>query len=171
MNDEQLDRLRKGVAWAEAEHAKDTKGIPAGDGTSIFGDWRQGTWLTGKVGARKRTIESISYGDGETALRAPTEYLQINVKCGANMCLAGNVVAEEGDAFVVSQEIYGPGETADVDYVIPKGSRTAMHVETRARELLGITYEEGNQLFDGDTDIELLRERAAEVALNYGHTL
>lgn len=144
-----IELLRDAVAWAEREAEKES------------GNWDQGTWASGVVGGRVLRDE-----DGE--LRQV-----LNISCGTSFCVAGNICASVGDRFVVETWEATPGETTDVEDVMPKGSKEVYDIENRAVDLLGVSVilEDGRDLFDGCNTIEEVREIAEAIAAEHGYVL
>lgn len=146
MDDVQFNRLKSAVRWAAFEASRDSDG-------HIM--WNQDTWFLGEVNGMLRS------GKGRG-------YRTVNVACYSSFCIAGNVVFDAGDKFLIEGS-YEPGTRVNVDYCLPKDGGDIAYVNDRAMELLGITETHG--LFAPCLEIEDVIERAQEVALDYGYEL
>jgi hypothetical protein len=148
MDKKQFKRLEKAVRWAVEENAKTKRS----DLT-----WDQEEWFAGALDGKAK-VEGYHY---------------VDVTCGSTCCIAGNVVVEAGDRFIVPDhftERYEQGDMVTVEMCLTK-KREVYSVETRAEHLLGITPSQARWLFDGDNDIESVINAASEIAAEYGFTL
>ncbi len=168
MSEFNIERLRSAIDWAEREAAKETSRTDASSG----GLWDQQAWMRGLPSKRVRKIKSVRYGGmyGDTIDSELQGELR-QVKCGTSYCVAGHVCADEGDAFLAYDwEVDGDGRV-HADLVVPRGSDEAMDVQSRARELLGITWQEAHELFAGYNTITDVRRIAEKIAAAHGEEL
>lgn len=153
MNVIQFQRLQDAVQWAADVH--DT---PPKEGVT----WEQGTWFNG-------ALDGIAPGLG-----GGEEFHYVDVVCDSACCIAGNVVLNEGDKFVVPSYAIGAfqkqGEEISAEYCLSKDGEYDT-IGNRARELLGIESRESNMLFSGESDIDMVIEIASDIARDYGHDL
>lgn len=128
--------LRKALEWAEAEATKED------------GVWNQNAWF------QVNGIEaSWIYDD------VMSEHLVVDpFSCDSSFCLAGNICALQGDKFLVDEGI------GVAFYVVRSDNARREPVSVRAAELLGITREAAEALFDESNSIEDLREIAELIA-------
>ncbi len=127
-------RLRWLLDWAEAEHAKKLAGQPS--------EWDQGFWAiakTDKIGP-----------------------MGLEPDCGSACCLAGKAVAIVGGLFLMEKAPYTGTNRVRADYAeMPDGRR--VEIEAEARTILGLTWDQGAALFDGDNNITAVRRIIAEI--------
>lgn len=150
MNITQFQRLEAAVQWAA-----DTYDTPPKEGVS----WQQAHWMEGAL-------------DGVVPDHGSHHF--VDVVCDSSCCIAGNVVLNEGDKFVVPEwnlgSYYNQGDTIQADYAYTK-SGDLVTIGARARSLLGITQMESDALFNGDNGIDTVIRIASKIAGGYGHDL
>jgi hypothetical protein len=101
------------------------------------GRWDQGSWSDGMR------------LNPETELREPT--------CGTTACVAGWAVIADRGQFVDSDAVIArsdddPDEVVDNWYHVKGKPVDTVSVKARARQLLGLTYDEAEYLFRGHRD-------------------
>ena len=76
--------------------------------------------------------------------------------CGTSYCIAGYIVAQQygNGVFLLEESAYGPFFRGS--YFLTPNGNFHKPIETEARELLGITGEEADSLFDGSNDIDAI---------------
>jgi hypothetical protein len=128
------ERLDYILAWAEAEHAKKLAGERS--------EWDQGFWAVAKTDK--------------------TGPMGLEPDCGSACCLAGKAVAIVGGLFLMEEAPYGPTNRVRADYAeMPDGRRVEIEIE--ARKILGLTWDQGAALFEGDNDIAAVRRIIGEI--------
>lgn len=128
------ERLDYLLAWAEAEHAKKLDGQPS--------EWDQGCWATAKTDK--------------------TGPMALEPDCGSACCIAGKAVALVGGLFLMEVAPYGGTNRVRADYAeMPDGRQ--VEIEAEARKILGLTYDQGAALFEGDNDIAAVRRIIGEI--------
>ena len=168
--------LRHVFSIIEAEHEKDVEW-----GNNDEGKWDQGSW--GHVETEGLRDAGVDFGallgdqvrpDGtrltiaEIALDAGT----VKTACGTACCFAGHTSLAVGDKVLFSMPVDLVDEQYDrsisFESVIPVESinpnsparvgSVSVSVMGRARDLLGLDFEEADMLFDSDNDIEDIRQ-------------
>ena len=123
-------------------------------------DWRQGAWYL--------PPETLN---GATRQPSTIRGFEYHTDCGTAYCFAGYACHIAGDKFVVYQNDFTatrqPHVFSDGEVVTPEGRRVS--IPRRARELLGITCDESDALFNGGNDkddidsvLDDIRERCPE---------
>lgn len=109
------------------------------------GEWYQARWRT----------KLYAYSDEDA--------------CGTAYCLAGHVVQEAGADWLSDDYLAAtPDEAGSSDRW---GSQQAVFVADRARRLLGITEDEGSDLFGALNTPDRIRTAAERIAARVGETL
>jgi len=99
--------------------------------------WGQGDWIA-------EIRQFVPIGDRDNQLLAAGEV------CGTAMCFAGWACSISGDKF--AKDAYG-----EFDGCVVFEDGETMPIQVRARELLGLTFVEANDLFAPDNDIHDLK--------------
>lgn len=151
-----IDRLNKAVQFAIDEHVLAAKGLESSSALT----WGQQHWGRGDL--TNEVIESEGGRD-------------VRVVCASSCCIAGNVIAQAGDKFVVDAEAYAriaPGQTISADNCVTKDG-ILYEVPRRAMVLLDVddvNTDEGD-LFDGDSEIWDVIRMAQALAVEHGESL
>jgi hypothetical protein len=99
--------------------------------------WNQGTWGTYSETLAERLVEA----------KIPNrDYLMLpeGVTCGTSMCLAGQVVSQAGMPLLWGED------DPNADLCLDPETDEVFRIMIKARELLGLTYAQANQVFSGD---------------------
>lgn len=150
MDSTQFKRLEAAVQWAVDVHDN-----PPKEGVR----WEQSHWMEGAL-------------DGLVPNKSDMHF--VDVVCDSSCCIAGNVVLNAGDKFVVPEwnigSAYSQGSTIQADYCLNQDGELES-INTRARELLGITLGQSNALFAGENGIDEVINIAWGIANGYGFNL
>lgn len=154
-----IKRLNDAIQFAIDEHVATATNK---DRPDLALTWDQTHWAKGFI-----TDEVLPYDDGSRDT--------FRVVCATACCVAGNVVAQAGDKFVVTETFGYPltaGRSTMAEVCV---DRQGVHheVSTRAIALLGVdaTNEDGEDLFDGDNDIHEVIRIAQDIAEENGEVL
>lgn len=133
-----VKRLIHLAEWAAAQEARRRLDLPS--------EWDQNHWL-------------LNLGEVLTEV-AP---------CGTACCIAGKVTLEDGwlpNAAVDSPENWTISESEDYVIKVDKSGKPvgdARYVPEVAQEILGLTDDQANRLFDGDNDLDDVLDVIVEI--------
>lgn len=133
-------------------------------GATEAGTWNQATWgyLTDSVLADAHVVDSFSstyWSDQIVTVDGLADLVMADNACGTAMCFAGHTVVLTDQPVLVNRES-GLFEGVVVD------KDTSMSVGIAAKELLGLTHEQADALFDGDNTIEDIRAIIALIEID-----
>lgn len=80
--------------------------------------------------------------------------------CGTTACLAGQAVMDAGGKLIFERRSEG---LSVATFCTMPGKPMGMPIELVAQDLLGLTPEQANDLFDGDNDYDDMVEIAEEI--------
>lgn len=175
------EAIRLLIGWAEG----DRDFILAHRGMEQWGSWEQGTWADVQFDAPNAVNPDTETVDVGVAL---TEYEQAvaNGTCQSSFCMAGQAVVQAGYRLGVHPGWLGEGvrvqdntsrcvEQRPTGRFWPSGrpvmedvpGRDAESIPDVAQEILGITFDERDQFFNGSNTIEDLKIIANEICRHH----
>lgn len=164
------DFIYKAILWAQEDEA--FLASLSESERNWWGDWEQGHW--GSVEDNEELVATTFYRnrhlDGyQTNLNAFADAIRSG-ECKTSYCQAGQRVHQAGYRLMLD------GDNSAVNCIEqrPTGRKTALgaeemedvpgvrprSIEATARELMGITYAEAGVYFEGDNDVDRLKEIA-----------
>ena len=92
----------------------------------------------------------------------PEEWNQAHWHCGTVACFAGHAAILDGGEWLRESPDFLLARADDPQRdVYAVGGVSAVHASDRAQRILGLTLEQSEDLFDGDSDLDDLRELVA----------
>ena len=128
MTEVNIPLLRKGLEWVEEQDA-----LP-----EIDREWNQRDWITSPLFRSLALVyQRGRFSSPEAHKRAAR---QVAPHCGTAYCFAGYIAQLENERYANQIEVDG------------------VDVGDFAQEVLGLTQDQANELFEGDNTAEMIRE-------------
>lgn len=155
MDIKQFELFQGAIQWVVDQHNRGTN-------TSVL-EHDQGNWGEGILSPTPEW-------------RKDTDGLAYAVVCPTAGCVAGNIVAMNGDQFVIGMapEFVKANVHRKMEVQVQEcwSADDGIHtIPGRARELAGLTPGEATRLFNGDNDVDDIVNIAHMIATNHGYQL